>query len=218
MSENIDLKDFEEMLKGSAAKAEDYLKNPEGLEAALQKLETTMKNIPYVGKDASRLPLMISMIRSYITQEYTEVSPKVVTSMVGLVLYLLKKKDLIPDNIPLIGKLDDLAAIALVLKLNEPELKAYAKWRDSKPQRTAETEEKPAEETAAPEEPAAPETPAGPVSDEDVKEVAGGRIENGFVHDYCSLCGVDVEAPYEEGKITKLVCPACGHIMYRRYY
>ena len=69
-----------------------------------------------------------------------------------------------------------------------------------------------------PEEPAAPETPAGPVSDEDVKEVAGGRIENGFVHDYCSLCGVDVEAPYEEGKITKLVCPACGHIMYRRYY
>lgn len=210
MSENIELKDLEEMLKGSAAKAEDYLKNPEGLEALLQKLEATMKNIPYVGEDASKLPLMISLVRSYITQEYTEVSPKVVGSLVALVLYLLKKKDLIPDNIPLIGKLDDLAAIALVLKFNAQELKAYAAWRDSRPKKSA--EEAPAEEAAA------PETPAGPVSDEDVKEVAGGRIENGIVHDYCSMCGVDVEAPYEEGKITKLVCPGCGHIMYRRYY
>ncbi len=161
MSENFDMNNLEEILKGSAEKAQDYLKNPEGLEALLQKLEASMKNIPYVGEDASKLPLMISLVRSYITKEYEEVSPKVVGSLVALVLYLLKKKDLIPDNIPLIGKLDDIAAIALVLKLNSQELKAYAAWRDRAPERTA-------AEPAAPE--TAPEAEAAPEKTEETAE------------------------------------------------
>ena len=88
MSEEFNANNIEEVLRSGAKKAEDYLKNQEGLEALLQKLEATMKDIPYVGESASRLPLMISMIRSYILQEYTEVSPRVIGSLVGLVLYL----------------------------------------------------------------------------------------------------------------------------------
>lgn len=141
MSEKINVENVEELVKNVSAKAEDYLKNPEGLEALLVKMEEYLKTVPYVGESASRLPLMVSMIRSYITKEYQEVSPKVIASLVGLVIYLLKEKDLIPDRIPLIGKLDDIAAIVLVLKFNEAELQAYSAWRENKASgRTAEPE------------------------------------------------------------------------------
>lgn len=48
------------------------------------------------------------------------------------IIYLLKKKDLIRDSIPIIGIADDLAVMGLALKLSEPELKAFAEWRDAK--------------------------------------------------------------------------------------
>ena len=47
------------------------------------------------------------------------------------VIYLIKKKDLISDSIPIIGHADDLAVMGLALKLSEKELKAYAEWRDA---------------------------------------------------------------------------------------
>ena len=52
--------------------------------------------------------------------------------MVGAILYLIKKKDLISDSIPVIGIADDLGVMALALKLSEPELKAFAEWRTTK--------------------------------------------------------------------------------------
>ena len=72
---------------------------------------------------------MISMIRSYITKEYTEVSPKVIATLVAAIIYLLKGKDLIPDNIPVLGYADDIAIFAAAFMLDEPELNAYAQWR-----------------------------------------------------------------------------------------
>ena len=75
---------------------------------------------------------MISMVKAWIKKEYTEVSPKVIACLVGAMIYLIKKKDLIRDTIPVIGIADDLAVLGLALKLSEPELKAYAEWRDGK--------------------------------------------------------------------------------------
>ena len=69
------------------------------------------------------------MIRAYITKEYTVVSPKVVGTMLASVIYLLMGKDIIPDRVPIIGHIDDIAVIALALKLNEKELDEYAAWR-----------------------------------------------------------------------------------------
>ena len=72
---------------------------------------------------------MISMIRSYITREYTTVSPKVIITLVAAIIYLLKGKDLIPDDIPVVGYADDIAVFAAAFLIDEPELSAYAQWR-----------------------------------------------------------------------------------------
>ena len=42
----------------------------------------------------------------------------------------MKKKDLIPDYIPVIGIADDVAVLGIALKLVAPEVQAYKAWRD----------------------------------------------------------------------------------------
>ena len=102
------------------------------LENILQSTEKKLQEIPGIGEYAAKLPTMLSMIRSYMAKEYTEVSYKVIVTMVGALVYMLKGKDLIPDKIPVIGAIDDLAVLALALQINAPELEAYKTWRETK--------------------------------------------------------------------------------------
>ncbi|MBO5556239.1 MAG: DUF1232 domain-containing protein [Oscillospiraceae bacterium] len=129
MSNAIDLDKAKEVLGNFTSQAEQLLKDPAKLEELLQQLESKMKEIPVAGDALSRLPLMISMIRGYITKEYTTVSPKVIVTLVCAVLYLLAGKDLIPDKTPVVGYLDDIAVFGAAFLLSEPELNAYAQWR-----------------------------------------------------------------------------------------
>ena len=132
MSNIIDLEKAKDVLGSFTAQAQEMLKDGSKVESALEALEAKMKEIPTVGESVSKLPLMISMIRGYITKEYTDVSPKVVASMLCAVLYLLKGKDLIRDNIPVVGYLDDIAVAGAAIKLSEKELDDYAQWRAAK--------------------------------------------------------------------------------------
>ncbi len=129
---DLDKNKIQELLNESSAKVEAIMKDTAALENILQSAEQKLKDIPGVGQYAAKLPLMLSMIRSYIAKEYTEVSPKVVVSMVGALVYMLKGKDLIPDKIPVIGAVDDLAVLGLALQVNSSELETYAKWREEK--------------------------------------------------------------------------------------
>ena len=129
---NISFDKTKDILGGFTAQAQDMLKDGSKVETALQTLEEKMKEIPTIGEGLSRLPLMISMIRAYITKEYTEVSPKVVASMLCAVLYLLKGKDLIRDDIPVVGLVDDIAVAGAAFMLCEKEMNAYAAWREAK--------------------------------------------------------------------------------------
>ena len=129
---DLDKEKIQELLNESSAKVEAIMKDTAALENILQSAEQKLKDIPGIGQYAANLPLMLSMIRSYIAKEYTEVSPKVVVSMVGALVYMLKGKDLIPDKIPVIGAVDDLAVLGLALQVNAAELEAYKKWREEK--------------------------------------------------------------------------------------
>ncbi|MBR0160296.1 MAG: DUF1232 domain-containing protein [Oscillospiraceae bacterium] len=126
----MDFEKAKEAIAGLAGQAEELIKDPGKVEALLQQLEEKMKEIPVAGDALSKVPLMVSMIRSYITKEYTAVSPKVIVTLLAAVIYLLKGKDLIPDNIPVVGYVDDLAVFAAAFLIDEPELAAYSQWRE----------------------------------------------------------------------------------------
>ncbi len=132
MSEFIEMEKVQKALDSGMDKAKEMIDNPEEINGLLAQVQTKLKGVPVFGTVANDLPTMVSLVASYATKEYTEVSPKVIASAVSALLYLIKRKDLINDRIPIIGMLDDVAVIALALTICKPELDAYTAWKTSK--------------------------------------------------------------------------------------
>ena len=120
--------DYKEILNRATAEASDFINNPSRMDALLVDLEEKLKQIPAIGETVAELPVMVALVKSWIKKEY-QVSGKVLATMVGAFIYLVKKKDIIPDNIPLVGIADDIAVLGLALKFVEPDLKAYKEWK-----------------------------------------------------------------------------------------
>ena len=146
MSEIVNVEKAKEVLNNGMEEAKGIIDNPEKVEEVLKQVGDKMASVPVLGNLFTELPDMISLVQGYITKEYTNVSAKVILAVVGSFIYLIKRKDLIPDSIPFIGVLDDVAVLGLALEMVKPELKAF---RDSKAERAA----------AAAETAPAPETP-----------------------------------------------------------
>ncbi len=138
---DISLEKAKTLLDSGIAEAQELIKEPSKVDDVLIQLEDKLRDVPAIGDTLSDLPLMISMVKGYITKEYSEVSPKVIATMLAAFLYLVKKKDIIPDNIPVIGIADDLAVLGLALKLSGPELEAFRAFRDGKQDEKSAVEE-----------------------------------------------------------------------------
>ena len=118
-------------------KAQSFIDNPEQINGLLEQLQEKITGLPEtVSKAFMNVPVMAQMVKSYVTREYTEVSPKVIVSLVATFLYLVKKNDIIPDDIPVLGFADDVAVATVAMAINEPELTAFAEWQA---QQTGET-------------------------------------------------------------------------------
>lgn len=130
MANEFNLDKAKEVLDTGMSQAQELIKDPSKINELLAQVEEKIKDIPVVGTDLANIPVMISMVRSYITREYTEVSPKVVAALVSALLYLIKGKDLIPDSIPILGQVDDVAVIAVAMKLIAPEIDAFRQWQE----------------------------------------------------------------------------------------
>ena len=126
--------DFEQVksaLENRIGEAQEMLKDPDGVSDLLAKMETKVREIPVAADLISDVPLMIGMVKGYINRTYESVSPKVIAILVAAFIYLVKRKDLVPDGIPILGLVDDLAVLGLALKLSEPELKAFKAWQEA---------------------------------------------------------------------------------------
>ncbi len=127
----FDLNNVKALIESGMSEAQDMLRDPIKIDDLLISLEGALKQIPVAGDTLADIPLLVSMIKSYITKEYTEVSPKVIITVISAFIYIVKKKDLITDTIPIAGQLDDLAVLKFALSFVRPELDAYAEWRDA---------------------------------------------------------------------------------------
>ncbi len=121
--------DYKAILDRAVGEAKNFIEDPSKLDGLMGELETKLKGVPAIGESVSELPVMVSMVKSWIKKEY-QVNPKVLAIMVGAFLYLVKKKDLIPDSIPVIGIADDVAVLGIALKLVSADVQAYKAWRN----------------------------------------------------------------------------------------
>ena len=130
MAEDFSIDKAKEIIENGVAEAQDLLSDPAKIDELLENIKAQAANLPETVTGALRdIPLLAAMVKSYVTKEYTEVSPKVVATVVAALLYLVKGKDLIPDNVPVLGLADDLAVVTAAMVINKPELEAFAAWQ-----------------------------------------------------------------------------------------
>ena len=130
MAQQFNIEWAKGVIENGTQKAQDFINDPEAINGLLDQLQEKLHGLPDTVSNAfHNVPVMAQMVKCYITREYTEVSPKVVISLVSAFIYLVKRDDLIPDSIPIVGYADDLAVATVAMAINEPELNAFAEWQ-----------------------------------------------------------------------------------------
>ena len=125
----IDEQEAMNELTKNYGEAEKLLKDHDKVEEFLQKLEKKIKLIPHAGNALANIPIMASLVKSYIKKEYAEVPIGTIIAVLSALIYYLSPFDLIIDGVPVLGSLDDIAVIGVCLKLVESDIKDYDLWR-----------------------------------------------------------------------------------------
>lgn len=120
-----------ELLKEATEAAKQVLNDPQKLNETLEKLSKKIKNSKTYETVIDDLELFISLIKSYIKKEYTEIPLRSILAIIGTVLYIVNPFDFIPDVLPIIGEIDDIAVIYACLKIVDKDLKKYQAWREA---------------------------------------------------------------------------------------
>ena len=129
--EKITEEDAQKEYEKGCEEAKKLLKDPDKLEEFLQKLEKKFKVIPLVGDTFSIVPAMISLVRSYVRKEYTEIPLGSIVGIISALIYIFSPIDLIPDPVPGVGYLDDASVLLICLRAGaKDDIKEYQKWRE----------------------------------------------------------------------------------------
>ena len=127
---NISEEEAEGALQKGLQDAEETIKDKGKLASLLKKLKQKMKSIPLAGSVFANVPTMFRLVNSYLKDEYTDIPQTKLLLIVSALSYLVAPIDLIPDFIPVIGLLDDMAVIAACTKATRKELEKYLRWRE----------------------------------------------------------------------------------------
>lgn len=116
-------------LKQGHRQAQKLLREPDKLEQFLQTLEKKLDQIPIIGKELKMLPILVSLLRSYVKQDYQEVPVATIVAITSALIYFLSPMDGLPDFIPLYGYSDDAIVLGTCWKIAQYDIKDYVEWR-----------------------------------------------------------------------------------------
>lgn len=71
---------------------------------------------------------MIHMVKAYCKKQYTKIPKKTLVSVCFALFYVASPADAIPDNIPVIGYVDDIAVVEHVLKSANKDIEDFVEW------------------------------------------------------------------------------------------
>ena len=109
--------------------AQTILEERDKLEELFQRLEKKLQVIPHIGNKLAVAATMASMVKSYVNKEYDKVPLGTIIAALSALAYLVSPVVLIPDAIPVLGHVDDVAVIGTCYKLVESDLNEYIAWR-----------------------------------------------------------------------------------------
>ena len=131
MSENLSEEQVKEALESGYAQSESLLNDKDELDDFLYRLEQKIKEIPNVGEQLSMVPVMISLVKNYVQGKYTTVPYGTILAILSALIYLLSQIDLIPDFLPGIGYLDDIAVVGFCITMVKTDIESYDVWRQA---------------------------------------------------------------------------------------
>ena len=120
----------EETIERGFHEAETTIDNKEKLSALLKKLKQKMKSLPMVGSVLANVPTMFKLLNSYLKGDYIDIPRKQLVIIVSAVSYLVSPIDLVPDFIPVVGLMDDMAIVSICIKATQSELEKSLAWRE----------------------------------------------------------------------------------------
>ena len=123
VSEEQILKEFER-LSGETSQ--------EDIERAVResdKIREKVESSSVLSKEFAKVRLLLMLLKDYWEGNYTELPYRTIIAIVVALLYILNPIDLIPDIIPILGQMDDLAMLMFVWKMISEDVKDYALWK-----------------------------------------------------------------------------------------
>jgi uncharacterized membrane protein YkvA (DUF1232 family) len=78
---------------------------------------------------AEQTRLALSLIDDFKDGTYRNVPWATVALLAGALLYVTHPRDLVPDFIPVLGELDDIALLTLAIRMSHKELRRYCRFK-----------------------------------------------------------------------------------------
>ena len=102
----------------------------EFIDKAARKLEP-LTRLLIIGGTIGDVQDIISMLDDYYHGRYKKIPTVALLGSLGIIAYLVSPVDLIPDNVPILGFIDDAFIINTVVTLCvDKELERYRQWRN----------------------------------------------------------------------------------------
>ena len=117
----------EEFVKDGAQKVTE-----KDVEKVINKSEEIQKKFSAKGPLARFIEdgkLLIAIVKDYRNKSYRQVPYGAIASIVFTLIYVLNPFDLVPDVLPVIGQVDDVAVLGACLILVEQDLHKYKDWK-----------------------------------------------------------------------------------------
>ena len=119
----IDIKNNALVVKNATAVALEFMDKTVALLDPLT-------GIPLVGDSVKQLQDIVAMLNDYVNGRYRKIPKTAIIGAIGILAYIASPFDIIPDNIPVLGFIDDAFVITTVVDLClERELERYRNWR-----------------------------------------------------------------------------------------
>lgn len=96
----------------------------------LKRTFRVLSGFPSVQSIFSELILFIEFVESYRANQYRSISPATLFTAAFGIIYLLSPIDLLPDYIPFLGWIDDIAILRVIIEVIRTDLRKFRIWKE----------------------------------------------------------------------------------------